>query len=132
MAIGWPLIFTGAVSTSETNVSDVGASRRLALVVDQPVRPGIAGSVAHGLNGPRAERHRLGGIGDVFVEWPRRRTVGAVEAQLQAGAEIERRWLDRAAARAAGGQDGSRRHVLVPVSNAVTGGDVRLRRSSFR
>ena len=46
----------------------VRTARRLALIVHQPLRPRQAVVVADWLNGPRAERHRLGGIGHVLVE----------------------------------------------------------------
>ena len=78
---------------------DVRTSRLLPLVVDQPFRPGHAGRVAHGLDGPRAVGHGFGRVGDVFVEG---RVAGlrCGEAELLAGREIERLGLNRAAARA--------------------------------
>ena len=84
----------------------VGATGRLSLVVDEPLGPGQAVTVAHRLNGPGAKGDRLGRIGNVLLEF-RIARLWRGEAQRQAGGEIERRRLDRATVRAAsrpGGQ----------------------------
>ena len=46
----------------------IGPARGLALVVDQPLRPGEREVVADGLAGARAEGNRLGGVGNVLVK----------------------------------------------------------------
>ena len=100
-ATGWPLIFTGAVSTSETNETTSGRPGRFALIVDQPLRPRQTAVVTHRLDGPRPERHGLGRIGHVLFEGGAAgRRLG--EAQPEARAQVERLRLDRAAARAPG------------------------------
>ena len=68
LAIGWPLIFIGALNVSETKTRTSGRPDCFALIVHEPLRPGHAVVVAHGLNGARAIWNGLGGIGDVFVE----------------------------------------------------------------
>src|SRR3546814_20863612 len=45
---------------------DVGAARRFALIVGQPPRPGKLPVIAHRQDRARAERHRLGRIGDII------------------------------------------------------------------
>src|SRR5439155_999051 len=72
---------------------DVRPAGGLALVIDEPLRPGIALPVAQGLDGAGAEGNRLGGVGDVLLEGrlPGRRRR---EAQLQTGAVVERRRPD--------------------------------------
>ena len=68
LAIGSPLIFIGAVRTSETNDDDVRAPRGLALIVDEPSRQLLPLSKLDGNDGTGVKGHRLGGVGDVLLE----------------------------------------------------------------
>ena len=79
----------------------VRAAGSLTLVVDEPLGPGPAVVVADRLDRTRAEGHGLGGRGHVLLEGSVVR-LRSGEAQLEPGAEVERRRSDRAAARAAG------------------------------
>ena len=67
---------------------DIGAARCLALIVGEPLRPGLPRSVADLLNGAGAIRHRLRGIGDVLGEGASRGR--RLEAQLVARLQVQR------------------------------------------
>ena len=77
---------------------DIRPARRFSLIVDQPLRPRAP---AGGLNRPGAVGHRLRGIGEVLVE-RRVSRLRCGEIKFQSRGEIERRGLNRAAARAPG------------------------------
>src|SRR5262249_8718979 len=80
---------------------NIGPAGRLTLVVYQPLRPGRAVAVRPvGLDWEVAERHRLIGIRNIFLEC-RVTRLRLIEAQLLTRCEIERRWSDRATAWAA-------------------------------
>ena len=80
----------------------VRPARGLALVVHEPQGPGQAlVLVADGLDGPRAEGHRLGGVRHVLVEG-RIASGGRGESRLEPRAQVQRGGLDRASAGAAG------------------------------
>ena len=67
---------------------DIGAARCLALIIRQPLPPGLPRRVADLLNGPCAEGHGSRGIRDVFGE--ALRAGRRLEPQLVAGLQVQR------------------------------------------
>ena len=65
----------------------VGATGSLALVIHQPLLPGLAGIVADRLDGPSTKRHRLRRISDVFGKGIARR--GFVKAEFVTRLKIQ-------------------------------------------
>src|SRR3954466_16233677 len=79
---------------------DIRTARSFALMVDEPLGPRQWWIVANGLNRPRAKRHGLRRIRDIFVECfvaARRRG----ECGLQSDPEVQRRVTNLAATRTA-------------------------------
>jgi len=63
---------------------DIGAAGDSALIVDKPLLPWNVFSEAYGMAGSSAERHGLGGIGNVFLRTAYPPT-GAAKLNFQAG-----------------------------------------------
>ena len=132
LATGCPLIFIGAVNTSESNARTSGRPEASRWSSTSHCDHVIAGAVAHGWMG-RA-RNGTGLAGSETYSSNAAPAAGlAPKAQLQSGMQIQRRRLRIVQPLAhPAGQAGKRRHSFVPVSNAVTGATSGLRRIIFQ
>ena len=126
LATGWPLIFSGVVSTSDENASTSGAAGRLALIVDQPLAPttrrrrGWIGRERYGTGFAGSETYSSNGAPPA---------AGAANPAFRPAAEVQRRRRARVQPLAhPAGHAGSRRHVFVPGFECRDRRHVRLRR----